>query len=716
MPGFTLQGTGDSGRTETPAQVLDGLRREAAARLLPLLGDALRAERARLDAGRREITHDVKADEAIAEDLTGLAVLGAELIHHEQRWQKALADVFAAWPAPPVARTLDQFSLVSDDELQAQLIGQPVAEALDRRFESVRDIIDRRLYSVSASMGYRQRPANPLAPRFIIECFLQAFGVQDCGRRLRAALLKRYEALLDQHLGALYAWCNTCLAEAGYALAGDSDHSALVSSLGMPAEIARGQSWDADAAMAVGAPSWQTGGPRASTPARRIVDAPRGNLLRRHARSFRDAQRSDPGTPQRSLRPEEFQAALSLLQAERTLPLPDAAHGARIREGLQRVAGGLGIDRQQVAFAPEQDDAIALIGALFDLLAARHLLLPQARERLAVLTLPYLHLALDDPQLFETSSPPSMQLLSLLLELWDGADPDDPASAELQAVAERASAAVIDGAHGDGRVFPAQLAQIDAVLGQQRRRAEAVERRTWQALRGRERLDAARAQAASDVARRLQGQPLLPTVAAFIDGEWRQALIQAWLRDGADSDRYREVLSLGDALIEVDGLAAGSGGSAVADRLLGILPALRECCVQCGVDETATDAQLAGLVAEHASPTPRKLHAPTPSGGDEMPIKADTPPLGAGPAELGYAEGQRFVQPAASGPARVLRLAWRSALTGSCLLVNAAGAKELLLSPAALQARVADRRLLPRPLGSAVAAALHDMAERARGG
>lgn len=713
MPGFTLQGTGDTGRTETPAQVLDGLRREAAARLLPLLGDALSAERGRLDAERRQITHDVRADEAIAEDLAGLSVLGADLIRHEQRWQRALADVFAAWPAPPVARTMDQFSLLSDDQLQAQLIGQPVAEALDRRFESVRDIIDRRLHSVSASMGYRQRPANPLAARFIVECFLQAFDVHDCGRRLRGALLKRYEALLDRHLGALYAWCNTRLAEAGYALAGDSDHSALVSSLGMPAEAAGPHGWDDGAAVASGAPSWQTGGARVPSPARRMIDAPRGNLLRRHARTLRDGQAPDAG-PVRSLRPEEFQAALSLLQAERSLPLPDAAHGVRIREGLYRVAGGLGIDRRQVAFAPEQDDAIALIGALFDLLAARHLLLPEARERLALLTLPYLHLALDDPQLFETSSPPSMQLLSLLMELWDGADPDDPASAELQAVAARASAAIVDGAHGDRRVFPAQLAQIDAVLGQQRRRAEAVERRTWQALRGRERLDAARRQAASDVARRLRDRAVLPAVAAFIDGEWRQALVQAWLREGAESDRYREVVSLGDALIEVDALAAGSGGSAVADRLLGILPALRECCVQCGVDETATDAQLAGLVAEHASPTPRQVHAPTPlagDGGDEAPIESDAPPVA-----LTFAEGQRFVQPSASGPARVLRLAWRSTLTGGCLLVNAAGAKELLLSPTALQARVADGRLLPRPLGGAVAVALHDMAERARGG
>ena len=50
-------------------------------------------------------------------------------------------------------------------------------------------------------------------------------------------------------------------------------------------------------------------------------------------------------------------------------------------------------------------------------LGAAGLLLPQARERLAVLTLPYLHLALDDPQLFETSSPPSKPRSPLRLPL-----------------------------------------------------------------------------------------------------------------------------------------------------------------------------------------------------------------------------------------------------------------------------------------------------------
>lgn len=708
MPVSTVQGPGDGLRVEAPAQLMDSLRREAAARLLPLLGEGLRAERARLQREHEDPTTDSRTREALAEDLTGVTVLSAELIQHEQRWQKAIADVFAVWPEPPAAHQQNQYALLSDDQLQAQLIGQPVAEALDRRFESARDVIDRRLHTLAARLQYRARPSNPLAARFLIDAFLRAFEAGDCGRRLRTSLLRRHEALLERDLAALYAWCNTRLGDAGCALAGDSDHATLIAGLGgpvgsLPANKTR--LWEQGNAVAQ---SGAGGSPLAQ------ADAPRGNLLRRHARRQRDARRAEIDAAARTFRREEFLSMLALLQADRALP-PGPSHAARLREGLYIVASRLGTDRNEVAFDGEQDDAMTLIGALFDLLANRHQLEPAASERLALLTLPWLQLALDDPQLFETSSPPAMQLLSLLVDLWDGSDPGDPQSVELQALADRVADAVLDGPQGDGRVFAAQLAQVDAALAASRRRAEAVERRTWQALRGRERLDAARRQARLELQRRLQGRVLLPSVAGFLDVEWRQALAQAWLRDGAESDRYREVLSLGDALIESDGLAADDGGSAVADRLLGMLPALRECCAQHGADADATELRLAGLVAEHASPTRRQPHAPTPPAGEDVPLLPDDADPQVGLADTTFAEGQRFVRPDAVGAARTLRLAWRSSLSGACLLVNSTGARELLLMPAALHAMVEAGQLRSRPGGGAVAGALATLAAQASG-
>ncbi|MDR7192126.1 DUF1631 family protein [Luteimonas terrae] len=708
MP-VSTPGQGDAQRAETPAQLMEGIRRETTARLLPLLGETLRAERARLQQACDDATQGAPAHDADVEDLTSLTVLAAELIQHEHRWQKALGEVFAAWPEPPLTHARSAFSLLSDDELQAQLIGQPVAEALDRRFESQRDIIDRRLHTLATRVQYRGRPCNPLSARFLVECFLRAFAAGDCGRRLRALLLRRHELLLDGALGALYAWCNTRLAEAGCALAGDSDHAALLAGLGGSTEALpshRTPIWEqGNAVMRAGA---------GVAPGLR-ADAPRGNVLRRYARRQRDARRAELDAAQRSFRRDEFLSTLSLLQSERSLPAGET-HAIRLREGLYAVAAGLGIDRQAVAFDGEQDEALILVGAVFDLIAARHQLTPPARERLALLAVVWVHLALEDMQLFEPSSPPAMQLLSALVELWDGVDPEDPQSIEQQTLADRAADAVLDSPHGDGRVFPAQLAQIDAALAANRRRAEAVERRTWQALRGRERLDAARRQARSEVSRRLEVGALLPSVAGFLDVEWRRALEQAWLRDGEMSDRYREVLSLGDALLESDALAANDGGSAVADRLLGILPALRDCCAQSGNDADATEARLAGLVAEHASQTPRRTHMPTPPATADAPLLPDDADPQAGLADTRFVEGQRFVQPGAAGAARRLRLAWRSALSGACLLVDATGARQWVLMPADLHAMIEAGQLQPRPSGGAVSQALATLAAQAGGG
>ncbi len=697
----TFDGSGGSPRSDAgPAQVVDMLRREAVARLVPLLGETLRGERARLTA----LQTGGQPPEGTGESLTNLTILAAELIEHEQRWQKSLGEIFAAWPHAPVARAQTGYSLVSDVELQAQLIGQPVAEALDKRFAYVRDIIDKRLWSLAAQLGFAQRPTNPLAAHHLVDAFLAAFTVQDCSPDLRRALLRRYELLLETHLGTLYEWCNARLADTGHAMASSNDHVSLVAS-------GHGQVWERGNAIAPSGASWQ----RSMTGGAPAGDGPRGALLRTHARRVRATAQGDRVAPARLFRQEEFMSTLGLLQADRRLPGPGARHGSRMRAGLYAGASQLGIEQRDVGLTPDQDDAIDLVGRLFDALAAGHLLTDSAQQRLAIMTLPYLYLALDDPRLFDDPPPPAMALLGQLLTLWDGAAEED----ELHVLGDRIADAVVAAAHGDTAVFARGLAQIDAGLAPARRRAEANERRTWQAIRGRERLGAARRDADAALRACLDGRPVTGAVASFLDAQWRQALVQTWLRDGPDSPRYEEIRGLGDALVGTDSLAAGAAGTEVADRLLAILPALRTCCQQCGLDETTLEQQIAGLVAELASPTStRRISEVIALAGDDD-VAEDAPVLDAAADARGadtpeIVEGQRFIQPGVDGPGRQLRLAWCSPLTGACLLVNASGTKERLLAPSALRAMIRDGSLQPRPGGGAVGAALQDMARHAR--
>lgn len=55
------------------------------------------------------------------------------------RWLKIIGRAFIGWPlAETKQRRLDVYSPISDDQLQSQLIGEPVIESIDRGFTDVR--------------------------------------------------------------------------------------------------------------------------------------------------------------------------------------------------------------------------------------------------------------------------------------------------------------------------------------------------------------------------------------------------------------------------------------------------------------------------------------------------------------------------------------------------------------------------------------------------
>src|SRR3546814_12323435 len=78
-------------------------------------------------------------------------------------------------------------------------------------------------------------------------------------------------------------------------------------------------------------------------------------------------------------------------------------------------------------------------------------------------------------------------------------------------------------------------------LDQQRKRSELAEKRTAEAIHGRERLQHARRAAEGLVASRVADRPLTEAIAQFLDGQWRHYLTQTWLRDGADRSEERRV-------------------------------------------------------------------------------------------------------------------------------------------------------------------------------
>ncbi|MCD9047626.1 DUF1631 family protein [Luteimonas sp. MHLX1A] len=688
-----------------PPRVFDDLRRGMCTRLAPLLAEAIAAARRECDG----LALQDPPPPGLLEDRTDLLLLTRQSTSYERRWQERFLQGTQGWPHTDGAPAQgDAYALVSDDELQAQLIGEPVIGALERRHADILDTIDRRLYSLAACLGSQSRPGNPFAPRALVQAYLGAVTVHDCNPRVRAAVLRHYERQAGDRLGDLYTWLNSELADAGYAMASGSEEAMLLGSVGIA--TGRDTVWSQGNALAPRASTWRPQAGQPAAPRRTPADAVRGNLLRERVR------RARPADGAREMRAEELLALLSLLQAE-----PDALLAVRgqpsigrvLRDCLSQVGERIGIQHGTAVPAQVQDDTIELLGRLFDELASSHALGPAALDRLARLTLPFLRLALEDAYLFdEAPGHPALQVLARLVECWDANPCELPAEQELHTLADQVAQAIIDEYHGNNGLFEQLLRRMDQAIEPLQRRAELAEKRVWQAIRGRERLAAARRDADARLHVLLMRGPLLPSVGEFLAEPWRQLLVQTWLRDGVDSVRYRDAVALGEAMQRLDADARSGVGRAVADGLIAIEPALRDCCAACGLDADAATRLLSGLVADLAQPdaprTPQAMTPLAPEGDGFDPVTH-----GVSPGIEPLAVGQRVVDQRPGVAPRMLRLAWRSPISSASLLVNLQGARERLCTAAELAGAIARGELLPRPLPGPVDAALRRLEQGA---
>ncbi len=692
---------------------LDALRKGFQARLLPLTAAMLTACEAEL---RARVSHDAPPA-GVADALAALAIARHDAVIHERRWQGAIGQAFAGWPRPPVPVDRGSgYSLVSDDELKAQLIGQPVIEALERRFVDVIDTIDSRLWSLAAALGGRVRPVNPFAPRVVIEAVLTAFPGSEYDGELRQSMLRHYERLAGDGLGPIYAWINTELASAGFAMTGANDFTLLIT---QPTAIAgegrvHGALWGHDNALSPQQSSWRGRGvdhglsaPRPST---------RGDLLRQRMRAVREA--SGIHAAQRELGSKEFLSVLSLLQGNETPSfdaVPPSATGPALRGSLLQGAANLGISSDDSSLSDLQQDAVDVVGALFDGLRAGAVLGPTAEARLVRLAYPYLRLALDDAAVFDDLDHPAMVALSGIVELWDGNGSGTELDAELHALADEAADVIANGYHGDLLAFERANTLLDAGTEAQRRRAEIAERRAWQSLLGRERLQAARAEADRLLQARVAGRRMSPLLAEFLGDQWRQSLVHAWLRDGPESERFRTLAAVGDAMLRIDDDAAHANGHAVAEGLIAIEQPLRACYLACGLDESGANGLLAALIAELARPDGRRTVPdilPLAGEGGEGDARSAT--AGA-PRRRPLKEGQVVIASSGSaGDAQWQRVAWISPLSGTVLLVNRQGMREQVIGPAELDSALASGSLLPRPLVTPVESVLRSLAGAAQ--
>ena len=613
--------------------------------------------------------------------------------------------------------------LVSEGELEFHLAGQRLAEGISRRYQQPLELLGLRFEALSRALG-APATTNPVGAVRLAGAFLRTFHDADLSDTLQPMVFRQYEQELSKVLGDLYARLNSQLAAAGFHADLRRSESPPAPRVAPPPSSAQQPVGDTVEHVPYVAPQAAANAGidlfRVSAEARvnhqRLRDQLHG--WREHTRAAAGNDASQEGGPsssmgqRRPLRAEEVLSVAALVQRDGAKRFDAALSGdgelrAAIREQLFEGARNLGLDTDQTCLAEHDEDAIDLVGLMFESLLETHALIGQARKLYARLVMSYVRVALTDENLFVRADHPARRLLDALTlscESNDGASPQDR---ELLQHAAAAVSKVVAEYNEDLAIFDLAASELQDLLQQQRRRAEVVERRSAETVHGRERLLQARLQAAAALAQRVSARPLSPIIAQFLEDHWQHHYVQMLLRDGHGSDRCHQVLALADELVAIDEAAARADGATVAERVLRLHSGLVECLSSSGLDDQVAGEWMAALARALAFPdAPRDVRplSAMPQLADDGDDTRLLQVVG-GHAALDYdhAVAERL---AALGPGSWMRLvdesgeegsvkvAWISPLTSRLLLVNRRGIRKLVASPQQLAALVKAGKLL----------------------
>ncbi|NUS60142.1 MAG: DUF1631 family protein [Lysobacter sp.] len=614
------------------------------------------------------------------------------------RFRQLIAQGFEDFRAlPQRSRNGTPLGLVEDRHLGFHYAGQKLAESIGQRYVRQLEMLDQRLEALAFDLGANSA-SNPIGATRLAGAFLATFHDADLPETLRPLLFRQYEHELSRVLGDLYGRINTLLAAAGYGLKspvpGGAAHVADTHDT-----ATRAPAPQPDSAIADVHAMERFGELRAMLHAWRNGSAPAARAQRTTA----------SGAPRRELRSAEVISVTSLLQRDGPEPYARALAGAgsladAIRDQLTEGARRLGLDPDQTLIGPADNDAIDFVGLLFESLFQTHAMLDRARRVYARLVLPYVKVALTDDGLFVQRDHPARRLFDVITEACEGNDGATPQDRELLERAAGIAQRIVADYNEDLEIFALASAELEALLEQQRKRVDLLEKRAAEAVHGRERLMQARLQAGAALNQRLK-TPLTEAVADFLVEHWQHHLLQTLLREGRESPKHADVLALADALVNVDALAAQARGGMVADRLIALQPAIVECLVACGQDEHGANDWLAGVVRALAQPDlPRMVrNMPPPVVADddnEGPLRVVgghagmdfDPEVAARMRLLAPGEWLRLLDQ--QGEHVAAKVAWISPLSGRFLLVNRRGAKVLVASAEQLAALVAEGRLV----------------------
>ncbi|UYC17257.1 DUF1631 domain-containing protein [Xanthomonas campestris pv. phormiicola] len=256
----------------------------------------------------------------------------------------------------------------------------------------------------------------------------------------------------------------------------------------------------------------------------------------------------------------------SLLQALGELQAQPPAHstlaGLRGRRQVRDVQAALLATLRtehgpQAALAPQDADTFDLLGLLYAEIEREVRSDAPAAALLERLQVPLVRAALQDSAFFVRSQHPARELLNAVAEsgaTWLSEEDTDP---QLLLKLNQTVDRVVEEYEGDEQVFEQAHQDIQAQYRALAHKAEIAERRHIEAARGKERLEVAKELASATLEALCRTWQPPKFVQALLNQAWSDVLTLTLLRQGEDSDAWRERQQLSQCIAEVTCRASG---------------------------------------------------------------------------------------------------------------------------------------------------------------
>jgi hypothetical protein len=509
-------------------------------------------------------------------------------------------------------------SLVADDELEVQLASEFVVEAVVHAHGPALNVIAQRFAAI-VDVQQLEPSLNPLSAANLANSIYVAQRDVYLPPSVRVVLYKYFERELVQSLGSLLTELNARMSAAGIrselgnprpvdevpepaaaatlqrTSQGNSDDKQMFDALCTMLHAFRPQiGGGANAAVGAGGATMGAGRPNAGFASTQGVSSGIGT-----------------NSNERPMAMAEMVSILSLLQRQ----VPQAVQAAMmdpkvslahdLKKEMLRSAKNIGLPSDQIRLSQDDEDAVDLVGMLFDVLFDERDFEQLARGLMSRLVVPYVKAAVIDRRMFMNKGHPARRLLNSLAEAVEGNKGEGPQERELLQKAENTVDTLVAEFNEDMAIFETLEQELRSFLDQHRRRMELAERRATEAQRGQERLEQARTLASAELAKRLTGLNLPPAMDDFFSRCWAHHLSMIALREGPDSQPWNAALGVADALLELLPNVEHPNRRAIAPSMINMREPLETVLASSGITGESAQQTIRGLQVSMESMIPQ---------------------------------------------------------------------------------------------------------------